>query len=120
MQDATDARLADQYEAYPYPQRDPREEARRLIIGSQRYRYFEERLISEDTLTQLQQAGTLPIAVEPDFEQFIAGRRTLLDARLAAVEARAKDGLLPDVTIDRGVLKIAPMDHLLAHLSSLG
>ncbi len=34
MQDATDARLADQYEAYPYPQRDPRDEARRLIIGS--------------------------------------------------------------------------------------
>ncbi len=34
MQDATDARLADQYEAYPYPQRDPREEAKRLIIGS--------------------------------------------------------------------------------------
>ena len=34
MQDATDARLADQYEAYPYPKRDPRDETRRLIIGS--------------------------------------------------------------------------------------
>jgi SAM-dependent methyltransferase len=34
MQDATDARLADQYEAYPYPRRDPRDEARRLVIGS--------------------------------------------------------------------------------------
>ncbi len=34
MQDATDARLADQYEAYPYPKRDPRDEARRFIIGS--------------------------------------------------------------------------------------
>ena len=34
MQDATDAVLAAQYEAYPYPQRDPRDEARRLIIGS--------------------------------------------------------------------------------------
>ena len=34
MQDATDARLAEQYEAYPYPRRDPRDEARRLIIGS--------------------------------------------------------------------------------------
>lgn len=32
--DATDARLAAQYEAYPYPQRDPREEAKRLIVGS--------------------------------------------------------------------------------------
>jgi SAM-dependent methyltransferase len=34
MHDATDAELASQYEAYPYPQRDPRDEAKRLIIGS--------------------------------------------------------------------------------------
>ena len=34
MQDLTDARLAAQYEAYPYPARDPRDEAKRLIIGS--------------------------------------------------------------------------------------
>lgn len=32
--DATDTRLAAQYEAYPYPRRDPRDEAKRLIIGS--------------------------------------------------------------------------------------
>ncbi|MCQ4162136.1 methyltransferase [Roseomonas sp. GC11] len=32
--DATDARLAAQYEAYPYPERDPRDEAKRLIVGS--------------------------------------------------------------------------------------
>ena len=34
MTDATDARLAAQYEAYPYPRRDPRDEAKRLIAGS--------------------------------------------------------------------------------------
>lgn len=38
MSDATrdpvDAHLAAQYEAYPYPRREPREEARRLIVGS--------------------------------------------------------------------------------------
>jgi SAM-dependent methyltransferase len=34
MTDATDARLAAQYEAYPYPHRDPRDEAKRLIVGS--------------------------------------------------------------------------------------
>ena len=34
MTDAADAALADQYEAFPYPARDPREEAKRLIIGS--------------------------------------------------------------------------------------
>jgi len=34
MTDATDRQLADQYEAYPYPRRDPRDEAKRLIVGS--------------------------------------------------------------------------------------
>ena len=80
------------------------------VSGSRRYRSFEERLISEDTLDELQQAGTLPIAVEPDFEQFIADRRMLLDARLAAIDVRAKGRLLPDVSIERGMLKIAPID----------
>jgi SAM-dependent methyltransferase len=34
MSDATDARLAAQYEAYPYPARDPKDESKRLIVGS--------------------------------------------------------------------------------------
>ncbi len=34
MTDATDSQLAAQYEAYPYPARDPADEARRLVIGS--------------------------------------------------------------------------------------
>ncbi|MBP0444636.1 class I SAM-dependent methyltransferase [Roseomonas sp. SSH11] len=34
MTDATDAQLAAQYEALPYPARDPRDEAKRLVVGS--------------------------------------------------------------------------------------
>ena len=34
MNDATDGRLAAQYEAYPYPKRDAHDEAKRLVIGS--------------------------------------------------------------------------------------
>jgi SAM-dependent methyltransferase len=34
MTDAADRHLAAQYEAFPYPARDPREESRRLIVGS--------------------------------------------------------------------------------------
>ncbi|MGE0420436.1 MAG: class I SAM-dependent methyltransferase [Acetobacteraceae bacterium] len=37
MSDATDTQLAAQYEAYPYPRRDPRDEAKRLIVGSPGY-----------------------------------------------------------------------------------
>ena len=80
------------------------------VVGSRRYRSFEERLISRETLQELLQSGTLPVAVDPDFERFIAGRRTLLDARLTAIDAKAKDGLLPDVSLEKGVLKIAPIE----------
>jgi hypothetical protein len=69
------------------------------VAGSRQYRSFEERLISAETLRELQQAGTLPVAVEADFEQFIASRRVLLDEQLTAIDARATDGKLPDVTI---------------------
>ncbi len=44
------------------------------------------------------------------FERFIENRRILLDERLAAVDARAKGGLLPGVTIDKGMLKITPIE----------
>ncbi|MGO8846234.1 MAG: Tn3 family transposase [Methylocella sp.] len=79
------------------------------VMGSRRFRAFEERLISRETLRELQQNGDLPIAVETDFESFIAGRRAFLDERLALIDAKAKDGLLPDVTIDKGALKITPI-----------
>ena len=80
------------------------------VVGSRRYRSFEERLISRETQRDLLQSGALPIAVDPDFERFIAGRRTLLDERLAMIDAKAKGGLLPDVTLERGVLKITPFE----------
>jgi len=80
------------------------------VAGSRQYRSFEERLISKETLQNLQQTGAMPVAVEADFERFIESRRTLLDERLAAVDTRAKSGLLPGVTIDKGVLKITPIE----------
>jgi hypothetical protein len=80
------------------------------VSGSRQYRSFEERLISKDAFQDLQKVGALPIAVEADFERLIAGRREVLDARLAAIDVSAKDGLLPDVTIDKGVLKISPLE----------
>ena len=80
------------------------------VAGSRQYRSFEERLISAETLQDLKQAGTLPVAVEPDFEQFIGARQVLLDERLKAVDAQAVASTLPDVTIINGVLKIAPIE----------
>src|SRR5277367_6706720 len=50
------------------------------VVGSRRYRSFEEHLISREAQQEMLQNGTLPVAVDADFERFIAGRRDLLDA----------------------------------------
>jgi TnpA family transposase len=80
------------------------------ITGSRHYRSFEERLLSKETMEKLQREGTLPIAVEVNFEEFIEARRTRLHERLSAVDARALEGKLPDVTLVKGVLKISPIE----------
>jgi TnpA family transposase len=80
------------------------------VTGSRQYRSVEERLISKQTFEELQSAGTVPVAVEADFDKFIESRRELLDKRLTQVNGRAKDGLLPGVTIEKGALKITPIE----------
>ena len=65
---------------------------------------------AREVLQELLQNGTLPVAVDSDFERFLSGRRALLDARLAAVDAKAKGGFLPDVSLEKGLLKIAPIE----------
>ena len=79
------------------------------VVGSRQYRSFEERLISAGVVRELQQAGTLPVAVEAEFERFIASRRTQLDERLKEVAACAAAGSLPEVTVTNGVLKVTPI-----------
>jgi hypothetical protein len=71
------------------------------VVGSRRYRSFEERLISRETLQELERSGSLPVAVDADFDRFIAKRRALLDERLAAIDLKAKGGLLPEVTLEK-------------------
>jgi hypothetical protein len=80
------------------------------VVGSRRYRSFEEHLISREAHQEMLQSGTLPVALDADLERFIAVRRPLLDARLAAVDAKATGGLLPDVSIEKGLLKIASIE----------
>ena len=80
------------------------------VAGSRRYRSFEEHLISREVQEEMLQTGILPVAVDPDFERFIESRHALLGARLAAVDAKAKDGLPLDVSLEKGVLKIAPIE----------
>ena len=52
----------------------------------------------------------MPVAVDADFERFIDARRAILDDRLSAINVKAQGGLLPDVTLEKGVLKITPIE----------
>ena len=69
------------------------------VAGSRRYRSFEERLVSCEALRAMQEDGTPPVAVEADFDHLIAARRDPLAARLAAIDRKARGGLLPQVTL---------------------
>jgi len=80
------------------------------VNGSRQYRSFDERLISKEAMETLQKEANLPVAVEVDFEKFIEARRVKLHNRLMAVDARAAEGKLPDVTLTKGVLKISPIE----------
>lgn len=77
------------------------------IHGSRQHRSFAEQLVSPAKQQAMQDAGTL--TADSDFDRFIEGRRALLDRRLAEIDARAKAGLLRDVRIERGVLKVTPI-----------
>jgi TnpA family transposase len=58
----------------------------------------------------MKQTGRLPVAVPLDPGDWLAERRTLLDRRLAEVDARAAADELPDVRIADGAMRIAPLD----------
>ena len=98
MTDATDAQLAAQYEAYPYPRRDPRDEAKRLIVGSPGHLYEIDHWVF----------GAKRPADRP-LNALIAGGGTG-DATLMLAQQMARDGRPGSVTwLDRSSasLKIA-------------
>ncbi|UEM24521.1 hypothetical protein JL100_030285 (plasmid) [Skermanella mucosa] len=45
------------------------------VTGSRQYRSFEDRLVSPSTLAEMRRDGTVPVAVEADFDRFIAAHR---------------------------------------------
>ena len=98
MTDATDTQLAAQYEAYPYPRRDPRDEAKRLIVGSPGHLYEIDHWVF----------GARRPASRP-LNALIAGGGTG-DATLMLAQQMTRDGRSGSVTwLDRSAasLKIA-------------
>lgn len=79
------------------------------VTGSRRYRNFEEHLLPKATVAQMRFEGLLPLAVEPEFKDFIGNKQAILAETLQRVCARASEGLLPDVSLENGRLSVTPV-----------
>ncbi|MCB8876030.1 class I SAM-dependent methyltransferase [Acidisoma silvae] len=131
MTDSTDAQLAAQYEAYPYPARDPKEEAKRLIVGSPShireidYWVFGARRPQSQPLRALVAGGgtgdgTIMLATHLS-RRGNAGRVTYLDRSQAAMriaKARAEARGLTNIDwvqgsiLDLPTLGLGPFDYI--------
>ena len=121
MTDATDQLLAAQYEAYPYPARDPREEAKRLVVGSpshlrevDHWIFAARRPASQPFHALVAGGGTGDATIMLAQQMASAGREgsvTWLDRSIAArriVEARAAARRLENIRFVEGSILELP------------
>jgi len=80
------------------------------VQGSRQFRDFDEYLLPVEKFVTLKQAKTLPIAVNPDCDQYLHERLHLLEEQLATVNRLALANELPDAIITDSGLKITPLD----------
>jgi len=79
------------------------------VEGSRQWRAVEDQLIPPARFTAMCEAGPLPLAAPETAEEYLAGRRALLESRLAEVNAKAAADRLEDVRITGNELKISPL-----------
>ncbi|MET3134558.1 TnpA family transposase [Oxalobacteraceae bacterium GrIS 1.11] len=80
------------------------------VLGSRQFRDFEDYLLPPDKFSALQQARALPIAINPDLDQYLLERVLLLNQQLSTVNRLALANELPDAIISATGLKITPQD----------
>jgi len=80
------------------------------VQGSRQFRDFDEYLLPAEKFVALQQANALPIAVNPDCDQYLHDRLQLLEEQLATVNRLALANELPDAILTDSGLKITPLD----------
>ena len=80
------------------------------VQGSRQFRNFDEYLLPADKFGVLKQAKELPIAVNPDCEQYLHDRLHLLEDQFAIVNRLALADELPDAIITDSGLKMTPLD----------
>jgi TnpA family transposase len=80
------------------------------VIGSRRYRDFDDYLLPAQTYGAMRTAG-LPLVIELDAEKYLAQRSELLHAEFLRVDRLAQANALSEASVTDGVLKITPLDN---------
>ena len=75
------------------------------VQGSRQWRAIEDQLISPALFAAMRAAGPLPVAVPASAEEYLAGRRALLERRMGEINAKAAADALEDVRITGDALK---------------
>jgi len=79
------------------------------VEGSRQWRAVEDQLIPPALFAAMREAGPLPVAVPATAEEYLAGRRALLERRMGEVNAKAAADTLEDVRISGGEMTITPL-----------
>lgn len=77
------------------------------VGGSNKFRDFEDYLLPPDSWEGMRSSGSLPVAVNPDLDAYLAERDELLHAELSKVSRLLPKGELPGVKLEGGELKVS-------------
>ncbi|WP_425292541.1 hypothetical protein [Citrobacter freundii] len=80
------------------------------VKGSRQFRDFDDYLLPAEKFAALKREQALPLAINPNSDQYLEERLQLLDEQLATVTRLAKDNELPDAILTESGLKITPLD----------
>ncbi len=72
--------------------------------------HFDDYLLPAEKFAALKREQALPLAINPNSDQYLEERLQLLDEQLATVTRLAKDNELPDAILTESGLKITPLD----------
>lgn len=79
------------------------------VVGSRRYRDFEEYLLPSSVFERMAQEGSLPVATVTDCRTYLEQRRVEIHTRLRDVCHLAARDRLEDVRFENGLLRITPL-----------
>jgi TnpA family transposase len=78
------------------------------VRGSRQYRDFETYLIPSNVFVEMQRKP-LPLDINTDLSIYMAERRQCLQTKMDEVATKARNQVLPDVSLEEGKLRISPL-----------